>query len=113
MIDIAQGLGTVVVHSSRDRKRIMGALRSPVGQLARRNVIGTAIAVGLAAFAATSATLRGIRNRREKREREQYLAARAYRLARLNAEEQFGRPLRREEHDLLAAEWRDKLPKAR
>lgn len=93
-------------------RRELGQLaRVNVRNLPRAGVIGGAIAVGLAAFLATTAALRGIRNKKERKQREQFLAARAYRLARINAEEQFGRPLRREEHDLLAAEWRDKLPK--
>lgn len=96
-----------------NRAAIARVARSPLSALPRAGVIGGAIAVGLAAFLATTAGLKKIRNKRKKREQEQYLAARAYRLARLNAIEQFGRPLRAEEHDLLAAEWRDKLPRAR
>jgi len=109
--DIAQGLGQVAIYTNW--RKVGGALRTPVRAMATRSVIGTAVAVGVAAFAGATAALRGIRNRRERREREQFLAGRAYRLARLNLEERLGRPLRAEERDLLAAEWRDRLPRGR
>jgi len=87
--------------------------RRGAGALTLGGVAGLAIAAGLAAFAGTTAVLSGIRNRQERIAEEQRLAALGYRVARADMERRLGRTMTRPEHDLLAAAWRDKLPKAR
>lgn len=108
--DIAVGVGQVV---AANRSRIARVARTSVRALPTRNVVGLAVAAGLAAFGATTAVLRGIKKRKDRIAEEQRLAAAGYRVARANMEAQLGRAMTRPEHDLLAAEWRAKLPQAR
>lgn len=83
--------------------------KSPVGALGAR-ALGAAAAAGIASYTITSKILQNIKDRKERKAQERFLAAQAYRKARLAAQKaKGGRALTSAEHAELAAEFKARL----